>query len=127
MVLSKIKNLFQFIDFDTTGQKLTKLMGLWRDLKKMIYLNVIGITHYLGEDDGEWLITNEGKNCLKLLMKKMIVSISCKPKHSKNIEKLAEIFSKMPAHHMGGMKSNINDKSENNNILKLSKFKNIYF
>ena len=91
--------------------------------------NVIGITHYLGEDDGEWLISNEGKKLFKTINeKKMIVSISCKPKHSKNIEKLAEIFPKMPIllHHMGGMKSNLNDKSENNNILKLSKFKNIF-
>ena len=124
------KNLFQFIDFDSYWSETYQTYGaLERFEKNDISENVIGITHYLGEDDGEWLISNEGKKLFKTINeKKMIVSISCKPKHSKNIEKLAEIFPKMPIllHHMGGMKSNINDKSDNNNILKLSKFKNIF-
>ena len=124
------KNLFQFIDFDSYWSETYQTYGaLERFEKNDISENVIGITHYLGEDDGEWLISNEGKKLFKTINeKKMIVSISCKPKHSKNIEKLAEIFPKMPIllHHMGGMKSNLNDKSENNNILKLSKFKNIF-
>ncbi|GIR91463.1 MAG: hypothetical protein CM15mP91_2330 [Chloroflexota bacterium] len=124
------KNLFQFIDFDSYWSETYQTYGaLERFEKNDISENVIGITHYLGEDDGEWLISNEGKKLFKTINeKKMIVSISCKPKHSKNIKKLAEIFPKMPIllHHMGGMKSNLNDKSENNNILKLSKFKNIF-
>jgi predicted TIM-barrel fold metal-dependent hydrolase len=124
------KNLFQFIDFDSYWSETYQTYGaLERFEKNDISENVIGITHYLGEDDGEWLISNEGKKLFKTINeKKMIVSISCKPKHSKNIKKLAEFFPKMPIllHHMGGMKSNLNDKSENNNILKLSKFKNIF-
>ena len=35
------KIFFNLLILIATGQKLTKLMGLWRDLKKMIYLKML--------------------------------------------------------------------------------------
>ena len=124
------KKLFQFIDFDSYWSDTYQTNGALDRLEKIkMSKNLIGITQYLGEDDGKWLVSTEGRKLFQAINeKKMIVSISCNPRHIKNIRKLAEIFPKMPIllHHMGGMKSSSMNKVENNEVLESSKFKNIF-
>ena len=114
------KKLFQFIDFDSYWSDTYQTNGALDRLEKIkMSKNVIGITQYLGEDDGKWLVSTEGRKLFQAINeKKMIVSISCNPRHIKNIRKLAEIFPKMPIllHHMGGMKSGSMNKVENNEV-----------
>ena len=73
---------------------MAKTSAIQRNLKRIkMSKNVIGITQYLGEDDGKWLVSTEGRKLFQAINeKKMIVSISCSPRHIKNIRKLAEIF-----------------------------------
>ena len=51
--------------------------------------NVIGITQYLGEDDGKWLVSTEGRKLFQAINEKMIVSISCNPRTYQKYKKIS--------------------------------------
>ena len=120
-------NLFQFFDFDSYWSDSYQKNNADERLKKICKsFNIIGITQYLGDDNAEWLISNEGKKLFEVISeKKLIVSFSCSSKHQKNIKIIADQYPDIPflLHHMGGMNIKRNDNIE---ILKLSKNKNIY-
>ena len=127
--IKKYNNLFQFIDFDSYWSETYQTTNAYERLKSICNeYNLIGITQYLGDDDAKWLFSEEGEKLFDLIdNKKLIVSLSCSPKHQKSIRIVAKNFPEIPIllHHMGGMKLNL-ERKENDEVLKSSIYKNIY-
>ena len=127
--IKKYNNLFQFIDFDSYWSETYQTTNAYERLKSICNeYNLIGITQYLGDDDAKWLFSEEGEKLFDLIdNKKLIVSLSCSPKHQKSIRIVAKNFPEIPIllHHMGGMKLNL-ERKENDEVLKSSMYKNIY-
>ena len=122
--------IYQFADFDSNWSKTYHSEGSSERLEKIIEkLDIIGFTHYLGDDDGSWLYSEEGIKLFKIADKHgLIASIAGAPKHQKSIRKVAEIFPNLPilCHHMSGMNNSNTDLNNINDVLESSKYNNIF-
>ena len=122
--------IFQFADFESNWSDMYQSDGSSDRLEELINnSNIIGFTHYLGDDDGSWLYSNEGIKLFEVADKNgLIASIAGAPKHQKSIRKVAERFPNLPilCHHMSGM-NNLNTNLNNiNDVLESSKYNNIF-
>ena len=122
--------LYQFADVDSNWSSTYQLDGAYERLDEISEnLDLVGFTHYLGDDDGEWLFSEEGMKFFKVADdKKMIASIAGAPKHQNSIRKVAEKFPELPilCHHMSGMNAKDTEKKDISNVLESSKFNNIH-
>ena len=122
--------IYQFADFDSNWSETYHSEGSSERLEKIIEkLDIIGFTHYLGDDDGSWLYSEEGIKLFKIADKHdLIASIAGAPKHQKSIRKIAEIFPNLPilCHHMSGMNNSNTDLNNINDVLESSKYDNIF-
>ncbi len=122
--------LYQFADVDSNWSSTYQMEGAADRLDEISEkLDLVGFTHYIGSDDGEWLFSEEGLKFFKVANdKKMIASIAGAPKHQNSIRKVAEKFPDLPilCHHMSGMSANDIEKKDVNNVLESSKYSNIH-
>jgi predicted TIM-barrel fold metal-dependent hydrolase len=70
---------------------------------------IAGFTHYLGQEDGSWLHSEEGLAFFRVAAELgLIASIACRPEHQPAIRRVAERFPSVPilCHHLAGVKAN---------------------
>jgi len=129
--VSKYKDkLYQFADVDSNWSSTYQMEGASDRLEEISErLDLVGFTHYIGSDDGEWLFSEEGLKFFKAANdRKMIASIAGAPKHQNSIRKVAEKFPDLSilCHHMSGMSADDTEMSYVNNVIESSKFPNIH-
>ena len=73
-----------------------------------------GVTHYLADDDGSWLTSDQGMEWFAAIAEnKLIASIACQPQHQPALRKVAEKYPTMPilCHHMSSLHSSLQPDS----------------
>ena len=121
--------LIQFADVDSEWSTTYHQAGAAERLSQAAEkYDLKGFTHYLkAEDNGEWLLTDEGLAFWKVAAdKRLIASISCRPHHHTVLQQLAERFPTVPIliHHMG-LAAHSSDHGSIQDVLESAKHPNI--
>jgi predicted TIM-barrel fold metal-dependent hydrolase len=88
---------------------------------------IVGFTHYLGQEDGSWLYSEEGLAFFRVAQQyALIASIACQPQHQPALRRVAERFPSVPilCHHLAGIKAGDPDGLEQ--VLASARLPNIY-
>lgn len=97
--------LYQFADVDSSWSSSYHRPGAAGRLRAIAERWPIkGFTHYLAEDDGSWLYSEEGQAFFAVAEeRRLIASIACAPHHQPAIRRVAERFPSVPIliHHLG--------------------------
>jgi predicted TIM-barrel fold metal-dependent hydrolase len=90
---------------------------------------IVGFTHYLGQEDGSWLHSEEGLAFFGVAAERgLIASIACRPAHQPAIRRVAERFPSVPilCHHLAGVKAHGPSQTKLDQVLASARVPNIY-
>ena len=123
--------IHQYADVDSNWSDTYHIPGAAKRLEKAAERWPIkGFTHYLGEDDGSWMDTQEGQDFFGVASQlKLVASIAGAPNHHTYLRKVAERYPELPilSHHLAGLKCTEKEPFENiNNVMESSKLPNIF-
>ena len=123
--------IHQYADVDSYWSDTYHKAGAAKRLEKAAeQWPIKGFTHYLGEDDGSWMHSQEGQDFFRVASElKLVASIAGAPNHHTYLRKVAERYPDLPilSHHMAGLKCTEREPYENiNNVMESSKLPNIF-
>ncbi len=122
--------LIQFADIDSEWSSTYHRPGAAERLRAAAErYRLKGFTHYLkNDDDGAWLLSDEGLAFFQVAAeKRLIASLSCRPRHQPVLRQVAEQFPSVPilCHHLGLVAASP-DYGSIDEVLESAKYPNIY-
>ena len=103
------ERLYQLADVDSVWSETHHQPGAAERLRQAAERwPIVGFTHYLGQEDGSWLHSEEGLAFFGTAAELgLIASIACQPRHQAAIRRVAERYPSVPilCHHLAGLKA----------------------